>query len=96
MLDSLFFIAITVIEILATDVNGPFAGPVLFEYNYGTRPIAYLPECLDFKDGHLLPNGRPGIGVKVDETKMKFISEVTQPGTGRTIYNRPDGSMTNW
>ena len=39
-----------------------FPGPVLMEYNYGGRPIDYLPQCLDFKEGKALPNQRPGLG----------------------------------
>ena len=37
-----------------------FPGPVLMEYNYGGRPIDYLPECLDFKNGKAYTNQRPG------------------------------------
>ena len=40
--------------------------PVLMEYNYGGRPIDYLPECLDFKNGKAYPNDRPGLGVTLD------------------------------
>ena len=40
-----------------------FSGPVLMEYNYGGRPIDYLPECLDFKNGKAYTNQRPGLGV---------------------------------
>ena len=40
-----------------------FSGPVLLEYNYGGRPIDYLPECLDFKNGKAYTNQRPGLGV---------------------------------
>jgi L-alanine-DL-glutamate epimerase-like enolase superfamily enzyme len=77
-------------------VLGPYPSPVLFEYNYGNRPIAYLPECLDFKEGKLWPNGRPGLGVKVDIEKLKLVSEISQPGETRATYFRPDGSQTNW
>ena len=77
-------------------VLGPFSGPVLLEFNYGTEPIAYLPECLNFKEGKLYPNGRPGIGVKVDVEKLKFIAEIDTAGNGGTLYYRPDGSETNW
>jgi len=73
----------------------PFPGPVLFEYNYGDRPIDYLPECLDFKQGKLYTNERPGLGVTVDMNLVKMIGEVTTP-IRRQIYNRPDGSLTHW
>src|ERR1700733_14277 len=73
----------------------PFPGPVLFEYNYGERPIDYLPECLDFKQGRLYTNDRPGLGVTLDLKVVKQIGEVTTP-IHRQIYKRPDGSLTHW
>lgn len=81
----------------AAQVNclSTFSGPVLFEYNYGDRPIAYLPECLDFKAGRLYPNDRPGLGVTLDVKPLKLISEVTAVGR-RQFYLRPDGSVTHW
>ena len=72
-----------------------FPGPVIMEYNYGGRPIPYLPECLDFKDGKALRNDRPGLGTTVDLTKCKLIGEVTEPGK-KNVYYRPDGSLTHW
>jgi L-alanine-DL-glutamate epimerase-like enolase superfamily enzyme len=72
-----------------------FPGTVLFEYNYGDRPIPYLPEFLDFKKGKLYTNDRPGLGVTLEMKPLKLIGEVTQPGR-RSIYFRPDGSPTHW
>lgn len=72
-----------------------FAGPVLMEYNYGDRPIEYLPQCLDFKNGKLYPNDRPGLGVTADFSRMTPIGEVTEPGR-KNFYRRPDGSLTHW
>ena len=72
-----------------------FSGPVLMEYNYGGRPIPYLPECLDFKNGKAFTNQRPGLGVTVDLTQLTPIGEVTEPGR-RNVYRRPDGSLTHW
>ena len=31
----------------------------MMEYNYGGRPIDYLPECLDFKNGKAYTNAAP-------------------------------------
>jgi L-alanine-DL-glutamate epimerase-like enolase superfamily enzyme len=74
-----------------------FSGPVLMEYNYGATPIPYLPACLDFKDGKLWPNERPGLGVEVDLRQLKQILEVTTYNSDRAqYYTRPDGSITNW
>jgi L-alanine-DL-glutamate epimerase-like enolase superfamily enzyme len=72
-----------------------FSGPVLMEYNYGGRPIDYLPECLDFRNGKAYTNQRPGLGVTADMTRLTMIGEVTEPGR-RTVYRRPDGSLTHW
>ncbi len=72
-----------------------FPGPVLFEYNYGGRPIDYLPECLDFKEGKVYANDRPGLGVTLDLKRVKQIGEVTEPGR-KNVYVRPDGSLTHW
>jgi galactonate dehydratase len=72
-----------------------FSGPVMLEYNFGGRPIDYLPECLEFKDGKAFANQRPGLGVTMDMTKIKPIGEVTEPGR-RNVFRRPDGSLTHW
>jgi len=72
-----------------------FAGPVLMEYNYGGRPIDYLPEGLDFKHGKAYTNQRPGLGVTAEMKLLTQIGEVTEPGR-RNVYKRPDGSLTHW
>jgi galactonate dehydratase len=72
-----------------------FSGPVMLEYNFGDRPIDYLPECLDFKNGKAFANDRPGLGVKAEMKLLTQIGEVTEPGR-RNIYRRPDGSLTHW
>jgi hypothetical protein len=68
---------------------------VLFEYNYGERPIDYLPQCLDFKKGKLYTNERPGLGVTLEAKLLKPVSEVTE-AVKRPLYKRPDGSLTHW
>ena len=76
---------------------GTFSGPVLMEYNFQGKSFDYLPECLDFKNGKLYPNERPGLGVTLDTKPLKLIAEVTEPVTARAqLYYRPDGSITNW
>ena len=72
-----------------------FSGPLMLEYNFGGRPIDYLPECLDFKNGKAYTNQRPGLGVTADMSRLTQIGEVTEPGR-RNIYRRPDGSLTHW
>jgi galactonate dehydratase len=75
---------------------GTYAGPVLMEFNYQGRTLRHLPVCLDFKDGKLYANDRPGLGVELDMSQLKMVTEVSQPGAPRQVYFRPDGSITNW
>ncbi len=72
-----------------------FPGRVMMEFNYGDRPIDYLPECLDFKNGKAYTNKRPGLGVTLEPSLLTQIGEVTEPGRSR-MYDRPDGSPTHW
>ncbi len=74
-----------------------FSGPLLMEYNYGATKQSWLPVALDFKDGKLWPNERPGLGVELDMRPLKHILEVTTYNSERAqYYTRPDGSITNW
>ncbi len=76
---------------------GTFSGPVLMEYNFQGRTLPHLPVCLDFKNGKLFPNDRPGLGVELDLKPLTQVAEITQPVTNRAqTYFRPDGSITNW
>jgi galactonate dehydratase len=75
---------------------GTFSGPVMMEYNFEGRPNPHVPVCLDFKNGKLYPNDRPGLGVELDMKQLKQIGEITEPIRNRQLYYRPDGSITNW
>lgn len=76
---------------------GTFSGPLMMEYNYQGRTLPHLPVCLDFKNGKLYPNERPGLGVELDYKQLTQIAEITEPVTARAqTYFRPDGSITNW
>ena len=72
-----------------------FPGQVLMEYNQGDRPVPYMPDFLDCKNGKVWPNDRPGLGVSVDEKQLTFIEEMTEAAPGPT-HRRPDGSLTHW
>jgi L-alanine-DL-glutamate epimerase-like enolase superfamily enzyme len=72
-----------------------FPGQVLMEYNLGERPVPYMPEFLDCKNGKVWPNDRPGLGVSVDEKLLTFIEAMTEGAPGIT-HRRPDGSLTHW
>jgi len=80
-----------------THVCGAFSGPVLMEMT-GDRPRERpdLPECVDFRNGKLWLNTRPGIGVTFDPARARIVAEITVPATDVRGYERPDGSYTNW
>lgn len=53
-----------------------------------------IPVQVPFEDGCLLPPGRPGIGVELDEAAAGDHAAVPpRPGVG---FRRDDGSYTNW
>lgn len=72
-----------------------FPGQVLMEYNQGQRPVPYMPEFLECRDGKVWPNDRPGLGVSVDETRLTPVATITEGATGAT-RRRPDGSLVHW
>ncbi len=76
---------------------GAFAGPVLMEVTgKGPQPEPHLPQCLDFKNGKLYPNRRPGLGVELDTKPLQLQAEITERYRVTPIFERPDGSITNW
>ena len=72
-----------------------FPGQVLMEYNQGERPVPYMPEFLECRNGKVWPNDRPGLGVSIDEKQLTFIEAMTEAAPGVT-QRRPDGSLTHW
>ena len=62
-----------------------FPGQVLMEYNQGDRPVPYMPEFLECRNGKVWPNDRPGLGVSVDEKQLTFIEAMTEAAPGRRI-----------
>ncbi|MBV9502609.1 MAG: mandelate racemase/muconate lactonizing enzyme family protein, partial [Acidobacteriaceae bacterium] len=78
---------------------GVFSGPVMMEMT-GEKPAPqpHLPECFDFKNGKMYPNRRPGLGVTLDTKPLQLVAELTEKDRYRVtpIYQRPDGSITNW
>ena len=55
-------------KVTAASPTPAFPGQVLMEYNQGERPVPYMPEFLDCKNGKVWPNDRPGLGISVDES----------------------------
>jgi L-alanine-DL-glutamate epimerase-like enolase superfamily enzyme len=72
-----------------------FPGQVLMEFNQHERPVPYLPDFLECRNGKVWPNDRPGLGITVDEKQLTFIEAMTEAAPGPT-YRRPDGSPTHW
>ena len=72
-----------------------FPGQVLMEYNQGERPVPYMPEFLDCRNGKVWPNDRPGLGVSVDEKMLTFIDAMTESAPGAS-HRRLDGSLSHW
>lgn len=74
-----------------------FPGPVLMEIlGAGPRDEPHLPRHFDFRQGKLWPNARPGLGVEFEPRRADLIAEVTERYRPIRIFNRPDGSITNW
>jgi len=62
------------------------------------RPVIppYLREAYILKDGRMLRNERPGLGVVVDESRLKAVAAITEPRPAELYQGepnrRPDGS----
>jgi len=83
-------------------VNTPgahFPGPVMMEYNFpGPHASPHLPRMPGFQGRQTLPQRPTRIGEwKLDTKQLKLIAEIHRAGSQtRTVYFRPDGSITNW
>jgi L-alanine-DL-glutamate epimerase-like enolase superfamily enzyme len=64
----------------------------------GTAPKQpeHLPQGCTFRDGKLWPEARPGLGVVFDPGGADLIADITEQRTAFRVFNRPDGSFTNW
>ncbi len=76
---------------------GAFSGPVLMEMlGEGKASYPHLPECYDFRNGKMWPNRRPGLGVTLDTNLLQLAAEITERVRPIPMFERPDGSITNW
>ncbi len=72
-------------------------GPCTMEMRgKGELRAPHLPEMYDFRAGKLYPVNRPGLGVTFDPSQAEQVLEVTERSAPIPIYQRPDGSITNW
>jgi len=77
-------------------VCGAFSGQVVLETGGPAATTAYLPKSFEFKDGKVWPNERPGLGVEFVPGELSLLAEIDKPSRPIPVYNRPDGSLTNW
>ena len=76
---------------------GVFSGPVLMEMlGDGSSTYPHLPEGYDFRQGKMWPNRRPGLGVTLDTKPLQLMVEITESSRPIPMFQRPDGSITNW
>lgn len=72
-------------------------GPCLMEMRgKGRLEAPHLPQSYDFRQGKLYPPDRPGLGVEFDPSQADPVLEVTERYRPIPLYERPDGSITNW
>jgi galactonate dehydratase len=85
-------------EAALVHVCGVFPGPVLMEMTGDgvRRNQPHLPECYDFRNGKMYPNQRPGLGITLDVKPLQLQAEITKRFRLTPIFQRPDGSITNW
>ena len=84
-------------EAALVHVCAVFSGPVLMEaLASAQKEIPYLPQVYDFRNGKMWPNTRPGLGVTFDASKLPMTAEFTEKRMPSPIFQRPDGSFTNW
>jgi galactonate dehydratase len=61
------------------------------------KPAYFNQDLVDFRNGKMYLNNRPGLGVKFDSKKADFLFEVTSNTKYPHPYLKaPDGSIHNW
>ncbi len=66
-------------------------------YNEGADLLDYLvnPEVFTIKEGYITRNTRPGLGIEVDEDKVRSFSKMANDWKN-PIWRNEDGSITEW
>jgi galactonate dehydratase len=71
--------------------------PVLVEIlGDGPKLPPHLARGCTFRQGRLLPEAYPGLGVEFDPSAAELVKEVTEYYAPIPMYRRPNGSFTNW
>ncbi len=61
------------------------------------KPAYFNEDFVDFRDGKLYLNPKPGLGVEFDPKKADFIMEITENTKfPHPVLHSPDGAIHNW
>ena len=78
---------------------GAWEGRAIMEVAGGTpeRPPYFNEDLVNFKNGRLYLNNKPGLGVKFNPGKAEFVTEIKERNQFKhPLLARPDGSVNNW
>jgi galactonate dehydratase len=66
-------------------------------YNEGVELQDYVlkPEVFRIENGYMMINGRPGLGIEMDESKVQKMAEIEHDWKN-PIWRNNDGSFTEW
>ena len=56
----------------------------------------HLLQTYDFRNGKMYPRPDPGLGCEIDVSRLDQVLEVTEKYAPIPLFQRPDGSITNW
>jgi len=78
---------------------GAWEGRALMEIAGGTpeRPAYFNEDIVNFQNGRLYLNNKPGLGVAFNPKKAEFVAEIKERNPFKhPLLARPDGSVNNW
>ena len=78
---------------------GAWEGRAIMEVAGGApeRPPYFNEDLVNFKNGRLYLNNKPGLGVKFNPGKAEFVTEIKERNQFKhPLLARPDGSVNNW
>ncbi len=67
-------------------------------YNQGAELLTYVnnPEDFDMSDGYLHALTKPGLGVEVNEERIRKAAESNDVNWHNPVWRHPDGSVAEW
>ena len=80
-------------------VLGAWEGRALMEIAGGIpeRPAYFNEDIVNFQNGRLYRNSKPGLGVEFNPKKAEFVVEIKERNPFKhPLLARPDGSVNNW